>query len=126
MERLPDRIAKRVRVDGSGCWIWTGAKAKNGYGAVKWDGKTRSTHRTIYELLVGPVPAGLVIDHTCSVRACVNPAHLEAVTAQVNTWRMDDRGRRVIGKRPPRPADEIPLNGWRPIVPRTTPRPDDE
>ncbi len=44
-------------------------------------------HRFAYELLVGPIPDGLVIDHLCRVRHCVNPAHMEPVTRWENTLR---------------------------------------
>lgn len=33
---------------------------------------------------VGPIPEGLVIDHTCHVRLCVKPDHLRAVTQKQN------------------------------------------
>lgn len=67
------------------CWHWTGATS-NGYGRVRVD-VDRPAHRFAYELLVGPIPDGLVIDHLCRVRHCVNPAHLEAVTNAENILR---------------------------------------
>lgn len=69
------------------CWIWTGYCSKKGYGAMPVDGRARGTHRLAYELLVGPIPDGLQIDHLCRVPACCNPAHLEAVTSRENTVR---------------------------------------
>lgn len=69
------------------CWLWTGATARNGYGQVGIDGRTRSAHRVSYEALVGPIPDGLVIDHLCRVRHCVNPDHMEPVTSGENTRR---------------------------------------
>lgn len=47
----------------------------------------RRAHRVVYESLVGPIPAGLELDHTCRVRRCVNPDHLEPVTHAENQRR---------------------------------------
>jgi len=71
----------------SGCWLWLAARDKNGYGVINISGKMRSAYRAAYEDSVGPVPVGLELDHLCRVRCCVNPAHLEAVTHQVNQLR---------------------------------------
>lgn len=67
-----------------GCWLWPGYKQPNGYGQIWFGGRTQSTHRVAYELHVGPVPDGLMLDHTCHTRACFNPAHLEPVTRVQN------------------------------------------
>ena len=83
-----DRLMKKIEVVGE-CWLWTAGKAPNGYGKCWLDGRTVGAHRAIYELLVGPIPEGLVIDHLCRVRHCVNPDHLEPVTQQENLLRGD-------------------------------------
>lgn len=57
------------------------------YGCWNYDGRRHLTHRVSYRLLVGEIPAGLEIDHLCANRLCCNPAHLEAVTSEVNSRR---------------------------------------
>lgn len=71
-----------------GCWLWTGS-ASNGYGYIRRGGGTGNirAHRAAYELLVGPVPDGMELDHLCGVKQCVNPAHLEPTTHQQNMKR---------------------------------------
>jgi hypothetical protein len=66
-----------------GCWLWTAHVGRDGYGRYRCS----MAHRVAYELLVGPIPEGLHIDHLCRVRNCVNPAHLEAVTCKENVMR---------------------------------------
>ena len=69
------------------CWIWRGAINSQGYGNVGRNNRTYLAHRVAYELTNGPVPEGLDLDHLCMTRACVNPAHLEAVTFLANMRR---------------------------------------
>jgi len=84
----PPRFAGMIRIDENGCWIWTKAHFSTGYPAIRIEGKkTRRAHRVAWELCVGPIPEGLQIDHLCRVKSCVNPAHLEPVTAKVNAQR---------------------------------------
>ena len=76
------------KVDKSGdCWIWTGSVTSGGYGSLLWNGRARQAHQVVYELLVGPIPDGLELDHLCRVRHCVNPSHLEPVTRRENVRR---------------------------------------
>lgn len=70
------------------CWLWLASLSAEGrYGRFCIRGKDRRAHRVAYELLVGPIPEGMTIDHLCRVRHCVNPSHLEAVTMKVNVLR---------------------------------------
>lgn len=69
------------------CWIWTGADNGRGYGKAKVSGRSVYVHRAAYEALVGPIPAGLDLDHLCRNRGCYNPAHLEPVTRAENLRR---------------------------------------
>jgi hypothetical protein len=84
--------------DGTGCWLWTASKLNTGRGCFRINGRTVLAHRFAYELLVGPIPDGLPLDHVkangCTSVACVKvvadehgPAHLEPVTQQENCRR---------------------------------------
>ncbi len=84
---------KTIRLN-DGCIEWTAYRNANGYGRFK-PGKGMSmklAHRWAYEFHVGPIPDGLVIDHLCRNRSCVNPDHLEAVTQKVNIRRGHGNG----------------------------------
>jgi hypothetical protein len=83
---LEERFMAYVRKGEGGCWVWTGTLS-NGYGRISHGGKQEGAHRVAHELFVGPVPEGLVIDHLCRTKACVNPEHLEAVTQRENMRR---------------------------------------
>jgi hypothetical protein len=87
---LPPRFWAKVNKDGplwngTPCWLWSGTLRQRGYGYF-WDG-TRGVqaHRWAYEHLVGPIPAGQELHHSCGVHSCVNAAHLSVVTHQENT-----------------------------------------
>jgi len=74
------------KTDG-GCWEWLASKNIYGYGLYRNRGKQFMAHRWAYEQTIGPIPEGLDLDHLCRNRACVNPAHLEAVDRRTNLLR---------------------------------------
>lgn len=74
----------------SRCWIWQGAVGGNGYGHIWLQGKACQVHRVAYELWVGSLTCDDQVDHLdcCRQPLCINPVHLESVTAAENTARM--------------------------------------
>lgn len=70
-----------------GCWLWMAGKYPEGYGSFWLDGTAVRAHRYAYELLIGPIPKGLTLDHLCRVRHCVNPADLQPVSHRENILR---------------------------------------
>lgn len=87
--RLPQNFWSKVReCPSTGCWLWQACIQRDGYGQFAVGRRRVLSHRLAYTTLVGPISAGLEIDHLCRVRECCNPTHLEPVTRQVNV----DRG----------------------------------
>lgn len=86
-------ILKRINKEtNSDCWLWVGPINKTtGYGTaccrINGIQKTRLVHRFSYEVFKGLIPDGLVVDHLCKIKTCVNPDHLEAVTQKENLRR---------------------------------------
>jgi len=95
--RRPPLLESFERTSVDECWPWLG-NLSHGYG--RWVGDVHA-HRAVYEALIGPLPAGLDLDHLCHNRdttcpggtencvhrRCVNPAHLEPVPRRVNVLR---------------------------------------
>jgi hypothetical protein len=106
-ERFWDRVDKTPT-----CWVWTGGvmSGRHQYGRVHVGAaKYRPAHRVAYEMLVGPIPEGLDLDHLCRNRVCVNPAHLEPVTNHENILR--GTGPTAINARKTHCKRGHPLNG---------------
>jgi hypothetical protein len=103
---LKDRFYSNVSLPNEdGCMLWTGTlvpKKGKGYGVFSFAGIRVYAHRLAYELLVGPIPEGLQIDHVkawgCRSTACCNPDHLEPVTQEENLRRSDGIGQRHARK----------------------------
>lgn len=98
-QRLPfvDRFWQRVRIGAEDdCWLWTG-KVSHGYGQAMtrtWQdekGRTHQSycqaHRMAFFLAVGDIPERVEPDHTCQVKLCCNPGHLELVSHRDNMER---------------------------------------
>lgn len=79
----PGEIPKN-RPELGACLVWTGHVAQSGYGTLAITKRKILAHRMAYELEVGRIPDGLVIDHLCENKQCVNPEHMEPVTLREN------------------------------------------
>jgi hypothetical protein len=95
-----DRVLARGLAGPNACIVWTGTVNSRGYGQIRTNGVLAYTHRVVYEARVAPVPDGMLLDHRChnrddrctggddcQHRRCVNPDHLEPVTAGENQRR---------------------------------------
>lgn len=69
------------------CWLWTGYVTPENRGVINFKEGKKFAYRLGYELLVGPIPEGLTLDHLCVNPRCVNPDHLEPVTGGENSLR---------------------------------------
>jgi hypothetical protein len=81
------------------CWEWRKGTDKDGYGRTRFNGKNAIAHRAAYQILVGPIPAGMCLLHNCDNPACCNPAHLLPGTQKLNYEDARQKGRASIGER---------------------------
>jgi hypothetical protein len=92
---VEERLLRRLKRDPlTGCLEWQGSRGKGGYGLIRMSQPSDHltvVHRVAFEIWVGPVPAGLELDHTCNNPPCCEPSHLEPVTHDENMRRMVER-----------------------------------
>lgn len=78
------------------CWLWTASRSGSGYGCLRVNRVTRTSHTLAWELTNGPIPDGLWVLHKCDVRLCCNPTHLFLGTASDNARDMVAKGRNSV------------------------------
>lgn len=88
-----DRIRANIKVNAQGCWEWQLFIRRNGYGQMKYEGKTVDAHRVSYRCFHGEIPEGMDVLHSCDNRRCANPDHLRLGTHKENMEDMVAKGR---------------------------------
>ena len=86
-DKTPEQRFWEKVVESGDCWEWTGGKDYDGYGIHSVGASSPRAHRFSYEMMVGPIPDGLHLDHLCRNTKCVNPDHLENVPHVENVRR---------------------------------------
>lgn len=90
---MPSVLDGKYSVNRHGCHIWTRGRNSRGYGVVWFEGRDHLAHRVAFYLANGRWPAdGLVTDHICNTKLCVNPEHLRELENWRNLRRAIPRG----------------------------------
>lgn len=110
MTSLADRLEwSSIPEPNSGCTLWFGPVTGRGYGHFKWQKRDLLAHRAAYEVVHGPIPAGLFVCHRCDMPACINIAHLFLGTHEDNMADRDAKGRQAHGATHPASQIDLPL-----------------
>ena len=99
---MTDRFTpKYVKEPNSGCWLWTAATGKGGYGVFRHRRQTMQAHRASWDIHNGPIPDGAWVLHHCDTPPCVNPAHLFLGDHDANMADAARKGRNAHGSKAP-------------------------
>lgn len=95
---LTDRFWAKVKKTET-CWEWTAAVSSSGYGEFWAETRLVKAHRFSWEISGRSLEVGLVLDHTCRNRVCVNPSHLRQVTQKQNMEHLSPTSTNAAGLR---------------------------
>jgi hypothetical protein len=83
-----DERIRALSTEEGGCLVYNGQRSRDGYGRIFYKGKRYMVHRVMWEIMRGPIPEGMQLDHkVCDNEPCWNPDHLEVSTPRVNVLR---------------------------------------
>ncbi len=109
MESFREYVLARCVREPSGCWRWILSIGSHGYGqASTRKQRVTTAHRVAYEAFIGPIPPGMLVQHSCDNKQCVNPEHLSLGTDATNA---EDKRRKGRAAKKLSPTDRalIPL-----------------
>jgi hypothetical protein len=95
--RKPRPIEELLAQEGD-CLVWTGSVDICGYGRYS-NGGSHMAHRWVFAQAHGPIPAGLVVRHSCDNPRCCSLDHLSLGTQADNVRDRQKRGRGAKGAR---------------------------
>lgn len=94
-----------LHYDGDDCLTWPFAKARDGYGQVRFEGRAVNVHRLVCERIHGLAPTpDHQAAHSCGRGhlGCVSPSHVSWKTPAENTADKLVHGRHMYGERVPK------------------------
>lgn len=97
MAQLDRIFGKTIGTNFTGCIEWTASLDTKGYGKLRFGEKIIGAHRVLYELLIGPIPPGLLLMHSCDNPKCVNVFHLSPGNQKQNMEDCSVKGRTARG-----------------------------
>jgi hypothetical protein len=95
-------LARSIPEPNTGCWLWLGWLDADGYGGVKYGGRSRRATHVALEIVDRPLASGQVAMHRCDNPPCVNPAHLVGGSKLENARDCVSKGRKRKGANHPR------------------------
>lgn len=93
--QIPERIVRRlVPEPNTGCLLWEGPQADNGYGVVWFEGRRQRVHCVVFQCVKGRRKRrDRQLLHKCDTRQCAEPTHLREGTQSQNMRDMVSKGR---------------------------------
>lgn len=85
---------RSIPIPEAGCWLWLLSTGSHGYGQGTMQGyRVQVAHRISYQAFVGPIPRGMLVQHSCDNKWCVAPYHLSLGTDATNAEDKRKKGR---------------------------------
>lgn len=83
-EIMKNKIQNNIKINEKGCWLWQGAKHRQGYGHISFNRKVQLCHRVVWILWKGNISEKVKVCHKCDITCCCNPEHLFLGSQQDN------------------------------------------